>query len=106
MFVNIGFGNFINSAQIISISRFDSAPMKQQRSIQFQLTGVELIVGTFECEKLVVGTALDDPSVFQNHARIAVPDCGQPVGDDKYGTSLHQVIHTFLYDRFSTGINT
>ena len=29
MFVNIGFGNFINSAQIISISRFDSAPMKR-----------------------------------------------------------------------------
>ncbi|CVI72994.1 hypothetical protein NDGK_02812 [Clostridiales bacterium CHKCI001] len=29
MFVNIGFGNFINSTQIISISRFDSAPMKR-----------------------------------------------------------------------------
>ncbi len=29
MFVNIGFGNFLNSAQIISISRFDSAPIKR-----------------------------------------------------------------------------
>lgn len=29
MFINIGFGNFINSSQIVSISRFDSAPMKR-----------------------------------------------------------------------------
>ena len=27
--MNIGFGNFINSRQILSISRFDSAPMKR-----------------------------------------------------------------------------
>ena len=27
MFVNIGFGNFINSSQIVSICRADSAPM-------------------------------------------------------------------------------
>ena len=57
-------------------------------------------------KQFFVGTALDDPSVFQNHDRITVPDCGQTVGDDKYGTPFHQVIHTFLYDRFSTGINT
>ena len=54
----------------------DSAPMKQQRSIQFQLTGVELIVGTFECEKLVVGTALDDPTMLQNHNGVTVSDGG------------------------------
>lgn len=29
MFINIGFGNFLNSKQIISISRSDSAPMKR-----------------------------------------------------------------------------
>ena len=29
MFMNIRFGNFINSRQILSISRFDSAPMKR-----------------------------------------------------------------------------
>ncbi len=29
MFINIGFGNFINAQQIISISRSDSAPMKR-----------------------------------------------------------------------------
>ncbi|MBQ8638049.1 MAG: DUF370 domain-containing protein [Lachnospiraceae bacterium] len=29
MFVNIGFGNYINSAQVVSVSRADSAPMKR-----------------------------------------------------------------------------
>ncbi len=32
MFVNIGFGNFINSGQIVSICRADSAPMKRMIS--------------------------------------------------------------------------
>ena len=29
MFINIGYGNYVNSGQILSISRFDSAPMKR-----------------------------------------------------------------------------
>lgn len=32
MFVNIGFGNFINSSQIVSICRADSSPMKRMAS--------------------------------------------------------------------------
>lgn len=32
MFVNIGFGNFINSSQIVSICRSDSSPMKRMIS--------------------------------------------------------------------------
>ena len=32
MFVNIGFGNFINSSQIVSSCRADSAPMKRMVS--------------------------------------------------------------------------
>lgn len=32
MFVNIGFGNYINSGQIVSICRADSAPMKRMVS--------------------------------------------------------------------------
>ena len=27
MFVNIGFGNYLNSAQVVTVSRADSAPM-------------------------------------------------------------------------------
>lgn len=29
MFINIGFGNFVNSEQIIAICRLDSSPMKR-----------------------------------------------------------------------------
>lgn len=29
MFVNIGFGNYINAQQVVSVSRADSAPMKR-----------------------------------------------------------------------------
>ena len=29
MFVNIGFGNYINTNQVVSVSRADSAPMKR-----------------------------------------------------------------------------
>ena len=29
MFVNIGFGNYLNSAQVVTVSRADSAPMKR-----------------------------------------------------------------------------
>ena len=36
----------------------------------------------------------------------AIHYCRQTVGDDKNGTSFHQVIHTFLHDTFCTSINT
>ena len=29
MFINIGYGNYVNSDQIVSISRLDSAPVKR-----------------------------------------------------------------------------
>lgn len=29
MFINIGYGNYVNSDQVISVSRYDSAPMKR-----------------------------------------------------------------------------
>ena len=52
-----------------------------------------------------MGTSLDDPSVFQNHDGITIPDSGQSVCDNEYGTSLHQVIHTLLHDTLCTGID-
>lgn len=29
MFINVGFGNYVNSEQVVSVSRYDSAPMKR-----------------------------------------------------------------------------
>lgn len=29
MFINVGYGNYVNTDQIVSITRYDSAPMKR-----------------------------------------------------------------------------
>ena len=52
-----------------------------------------------------MGTSLNDPSVFQNHDSITVTDSGQSVGNNKYGTPFHQVIHTLLDNTLCTGID-
>ena len=50
-------------------------------------------------------TSLDDLSVFQNNDRIAVSNCRKSVGDNKYGTAFHQVVHTLLNNVLCTGID-
>ena len=52
-----------------------------------------------------MGSSLNDASVFKDHDRIAVADSGQSVGDNKYGTPFHQVIHTLLYNLLCPGID-
>ena len=49
--------------------------------------------------------ALDDAALFQNHDAVTVLDSGQSVGDDKGGSSFHQLIHAVLYNFLSTGID-
>ena len=73
---------------------------------ELQLPCIELIVGAFLLDQVFVISTLDDASVLQNHDRVTVTYCRQTVGDDKNGTSFHQVIHTFLHDTFCTSINT
>ena len=48
---------------------------------------------------------LDDLTVIQYNDRIAVSDRCESMGDYEYGTAFHEVIHTFLYDTLSTGID-
>ena len=43
---------------------------------------------------------------IQDDNCVTVSNCGQSVCDNKYGTPLHQIVHTFLYDTLGTGINT
>ena len=45
-------------------------------------------------------------SMIQYNDGIAVSDSRESMGDNKYSTSFHQVIHTFLYDALCTGIDT
>ena len=56
--------------------------------------------------QVIVITAFDDPTVIQDDNCVTVSNCGQSVCDNKYGTPLHQIVHTFLYDTLGTGINT
>ena len=51
-------------------------------------------------------TSLNDLAMFQNNNRITVSNRRKSVRDHKHGTALHQVVHTFLYDTFCTGIDT
>ena len=55
--------------------------------------------------KVFMGTALDDPSVIQNHDAVGIHDGGKPVGNDKHRSSVHQLIHTILHQLFGTGID-
>ena len=48
---------------------------------------------------------LDDTSVFQNHNTVTVSYGGQAVGDDESGPSMHQLIHTILYQLLCSGID-
>ena len=76
-------------------------------SVLFQLkrSGVELVVGALFLEQLFVAAAFNDASVVKYHNYIGVLDGGKSVGNDKYRTSLHQLIHTVLYKSFRSGID-
>ena len=50
-------------------------------------------------------SSLDNSSVFHYHDDIRVLYGGQPVRDDKHGSSFHQIIHAALHDGFGTRIN-
>lgn len=52
-----------------------------------------------------MGTSLNNPSLFHNHNTVRVLHSGQTVSDDKGGTSLHQSVHTGLYQFLGTGID-
>ena len=73
---------------------------------QLECAGIKLIILSFLRDQLIMAAALDNPSMLENHDHIGIPNCGQSVCDNKYGTPLHQIVHTFLYDTLGTGINT
>ena len=57
-------------------------------------------------DQVFVVTALDDLAVIQYNDRITVADGGESVGNNEYGSALHQIVHSFLYDTLCTGIDT
>ena len=73
----------------------------------FQLkgTGIELVVGAFFCDQIIVGAPFDDAAVIQHHNAVGIFDGGEAVGDDEHGAACHQLIHTILHQFFGTGID-
>ena len=57
-------------------------------------------------DQVFVVATLDDLAVVQYNDGIAVADGGQSVGNNEYGSALHQIVHSFLYDTLCTGIDT
>ena len=43
---------------------------------------------------------------IQYNDGIAVADGGESVSNNEYGSALHQIVHSFLYDTLCTGIDT
>ena len=70
-----------------------------------QISRIKLIVFSVFFHQLVMAAAFNDASVVKYHNYIGVLDGGKSVGNDKYRTSLHQLIHTVLYKSFRSGID-
>ena len=52
-----------------------------------------------------MGTSFDNASLFQDHDTVGIPNRRQTVCDHKRSTSMHQSVHAFLNNTFSTRIN-
>ena len=52
-----------------------------------------------------MGALLDDVPVLHDQNHIGIANGGQPVGNDKTGSALHEVIHCLLNQNFCTGIH-
>ena len=66
---------------------------------------VQLIVFALHIQKLLVLPSLNNLSVFQNDNGVGIAHGGEPVGDDKYRPSLHQLIHTLFNQGLRPGID-
>ena len=73
--------------------------------LQFKRTRIQLIIFSFFFNQLIVTASLNDMSLLKNHDNIRVLYCRKSVSDNKYGTSLHQSIHTTLNNGFCSRID-
>ena len=69
------------------------------------LSVIQLIIPSLLSQKLVVGTALNDAALFQDHDAVAVADCRETVGDHEGRPAFHKLVHAVLYQLFGSGIN-
>ena len=74
-------------------------------SLQLKGAGVELVVGALPGDELVVAASLYNTSMVKDHDDVGVLDRGEPVGYDESGPSVHEPVHTGLYQGLGVGID-
>lgn len=53
-----------------------------------------------------MGALLDDVTVVEDDDLVGIADGTEAVGNDEGGASLHDGVHTSLYQLFGTGVDT
>ncbi len=61
---------------------------KSACSVQLQRAGVELVIRPFQGQQVFMRAALNNPAVIEDHDRVRILHCTEPVGDDKYRPSV------------------
>ncbi len=72
---------------------------------EFDFSGIEIVVGAFFGEKLVLSSSFNDLSLVENHDFIRVSDGGKTVGDDHDSSILLEGIQALLNEHFASGID-
>ena len=70
-----------------------------------RLARVEAVVLALLLEKLLMGSALDDPALLEHDNAVGVSDGRETVSDYKGRSALHQLIHALLNHSLRAGIN-
>ena len=74
-------------------------------STQFKHAMIKLIISPLLQKQIFVVPALHNLSMFQYHDRVSIAHRTQTMGDHKYCTPFHQLIHSFLNQGFCPGID-
>lgn len=67
-------------------------------------TSIKLIVFSMLCYETEVVSLLDYTSMLKHHYRIGIAYCRQSVSYNKYGSSVHERVHSLFDHRLCSGI--
>ena len=70
-----------------------------------KIAGVQAVVAALLGNQFIVGAALDDAALLQNHNAVRVAHRGQAVGNHEGGAAVHQAVHAVLHQLLGAGIN-
>ena len=86
-------------------SKNDRGALLCLRLIQFEGTGVKLVVGAAFGHELIMVAAFDDSAMVEDHDDVGVLDGGKAMSNNEDGASFHEGIHAALYEGFGAGVD-